>query len=319
MSTTFTGANAIGAYRIEDDFNNGASGDYQPFGRGVAIDTFEGTNNGTELYEFCQRTPTSVVEGNFQGSWSVNFVLSTLDFLDIFDSNASGSPTDYKFDDPQSFEMVVHRKDSTAGTDGYTRIATGCIAQTLEFDAQVDGTVDVTMSGVYAGEKLEDSTDIESNYSQVDSNKDSIAFDDVTTIDFKGNSLKLPRGVTISLDNSMTLLSVLGDREAGEFTTGPLSGTVEFTQAVEVDDTATLESMYGSSSGTGDSVSDSNSMTITMENDSTASPGNVTVEWNLTGFTESYSESGIDVEEDFVSADVSETLNGSITATVTEP
>lgn len=317
MSPAFTGAKAIGAYRIEDSFNGGAGGNtFETFGRNVSVDTFEGVNNGVELFEFCQRSPTQVVEQSFEGSFSVSFVLSTWSFLDLFDDTTEDTDGDtnpeYGFETPQSFELIVSRKDATTTSD--TRIATGCIPQSLSIDSQVDGTVEVTIDGIYADEAYE-SVDT-SNYGQVASGKDALNFADVS-LSYDGGTLALPRGITINIDNQMNLLSTLGSRKASEFTVGPLTGSLDITHAVEVDETTTLESMYGGTS-VSETVSDDTAIDITFDNTNASGSGQVKAVWNFTGFTEDYSESGIDVEEDFIEADVTETIKGGVNVEVTE-
>lgn len=319
--TAFTGANAIGAYREESSFNDhDGTGDYEPFGRNVTIDTFEGANNGVELFEFCQRAPTGVIEQNFEGTFSTTFVASTFDFLELYDDETvdedSDSNPEYEFETPQSFEVIVDRKQSTTGTDGVTRVATGCIPQSLEVSVTVDGLLEVTIDGVYAGEEKRDE-DIESSYSQVPEDKDALTFADVT-FDYNGSSLELPRGVTVSLESGTSLLSTLGSREASNFTVGSLTGSVDITHAVEVDETTTLESMYGTTDSAGGDVADDNTIVITMDNGESSDSGQVKAEWTIPGFTESYAESGIDVEEEFVEADITETLSGKPSVEVTE-
>lgn len=320
--TTFTAVNAVGTYATESTFDEGddttsASGTAKTFGRNVTVDTFEGVNNGQQLYQFSDRVPVQVVEQNFEGSFSVSFVLASFQFLELYDDNIpdnldstdSGVDATATFEEPTSFEMVVNREDSDI-----TRVATGCIPTSLEIDVQVDGTATVTVDGIYANEYKRTSDTL--TQPTIDSDKDPINFAD-TSFTYEGSSLSLPRGVTISIENNMTLLSVLGQRTAGEYTVGSLTASVDISHAVEVNETDTLESMYGASSGVGTSVADDDAIVVTMDNGNTEGSGLVKGVWTFNGFTESYSENGIDVEEDFIGADVTETVT-SIDADITE-
>lgn len=321
--TVFTASDATLTYLVEQSFRGNVTDDSpKPFGRGTTVETYEFENNGEPLYRFGSRLPDTVSETQFRGSFSVSFTLATFTPFELFEASppTDGSGNDvYDFGnlngDPQSFKIKITR-DS-----GIARLVEGCVAQSLEIDSQVDGTVSVTISGAYATETRLEGVSSPSDPS-IAGGKDALTFAD-TTLNYKSTNnnidLALPRGVTISIEQNNTLLSVLGQRTAGDFSTAEMTVSLDITHALEQTETVSLEDMYGSAgSGSPQTNVRNQIIKVTLDNGNESGTGSqAKAVFEITGFPDSYSEGGLDVQEDFVNADLSFT-GTDIIATVSE-
>jgi len=308
--TVFTASDAVVSYIIEEDFNGSSTGNNQRFGRGETIETVELNNNNEQLYEFGDRLPGTIRATNVSGSFSVSFTLATFQFLELLEKDPASSGTGAdQYDlgsrnsDPQSFKISITRDGS-----GEKRLIEGCVVQSLEMDSNVDGTVNVTLSGSYATEKVLSGVASPSDPS-VSGNKPAQTFAD-TTLDFDPDdsniTIGLPQGVTVSVEQNNPLLSVLGQRQAGAFATAGMTASVDISEAVEEASTDSLETMYGVGGiqDVQDNIQEIETR-ITFDNGKPSGEGQVQAVFKLFGKPESYSESGLNSAEDFVSADLS--------------
>jgi len=167
--TTPTGANTIVVYRWEDDgtFNQdvGSPSDTtdKVFGANETLDTADFSNNPERMNRPFQRHAETILETQFDGSWSTEFVLANTWWLQYFygqpETNGTSAPYTHTYDTdptvgpndynpPRSAHIIeeIHLPDGSVTQNVYK----GVVAGSIDLDVSVEDTVSISLDGNYA-------------------------------------------------------------------------------------------------------------------------------------------------------------------------
>lgn len=165
MSSSVTGAHTIWVYRWEDDgqYNQepGSISDTEDkiFGTNETMDSQDRENNPERMFRPYSRAAEEIIEGQFDGSWSADFVLTNSWFLQFFFGEPSitevTADTEYthSYDShPRNPPKTAHLIEETHYPDGTVEqvVYTGCTAGTIDLDVSVEDTVGISLDGLYA-------------------------------------------------------------------------------------------------------------------------------------------------------------------------
>ncbi|MFB6284579.1 MAG: phage tail tube protein [Halobacteria archaeon] len=229
------------------DFATGSpsDSDNKPFGSDASLKTHEGANNAIEVFDPNSREAREVIERNFEGSWSVEWILTNPWILRAaIDNNVSSSGTDptthtYSGEVPYSMRLVVGNEQT-----GHERILKGCVLSSISFSADVGGMVKVSADGAYADEKLNQNVTLTS---QPSINERPMTFAQAQ-VDRAGSTLSLIQNAQVQIQNNIDLLNELGTRTPVDYSPKQRTATISYGDIVE--DDAELTRMYGDSAAT---------------------------------------------------------------------
>ena len=174
MSAT-SGAHTLWVYRWEDDgeFNQapGALADStnKVFGANETMDSADRANNPERMFRPFSRAAEEIIETNFEGSWSADFVLANTWWLQFFfgapqTESISGdgtAPYRHTYDTDPSVGGVpksAHLIEETHHADGTVEqtVYTGTVAGSIDIDVSTEDTVSISLDGNYADEQTYD-------------------------------------------------------------------------------------------------------------------------------------------------------------------
>jgi len=169
MSTTATGAQTIWVYLWEDDdaFNQTPgsptesilNGDEKIFGINETMDSQDRENNPERMFRPFSRTAEDIIETQFDGSWSADFVLTNSWWLQFFfgeptvtEVTAGTEYTHFYETDPATPPKSAHLIEETHYPSGNVEqvVYTGCAASSIDIDVATEDTVGVSLDGLYA-------------------------------------------------------------------------------------------------------------------------------------------------------------------------
>jgi len=162
MSATATGANTIWVYVFEDDdsFNQDA-GDptdstFKIFGTNETMDAQDRENNPERMFRPFSRSAEDIIETQFDGSWTADFVLTNSWWLQFFFGRPTISGTSAPFThdyatDPTSPPRTAHLIEETHYPDGTIEqvVYRGCTASSVDVDVATEDTVSISLDGFY--------------------------------------------------------------------------------------------------------------------------------------------------------------------------
>lgn len=187
-----SGAHTIWVYRWEDDGEfNQAPGDPtdstdKVFGANETMDSADRANNPERMFRPFSRAAEEIIETNFEGSWSADFVLANTWWLQFFfgapttsSVNDDGSaPWEHTYDTDPSVggsPKSAHLIEETHHPDGSIEqtVYTGVVAGSIDMDVSTEDTVSVSLDGNYADEQTyDDNVSAESPYGVIGSQPD---------------------------------------------------------------------------------------------------------------------------------------------------
>lgn len=231
------------------------------FGAGVTLGTNEGSNNAERVFRPGSRQAQYVLESQFDGSWSVDFVLTHPWFLKGFfgdpttvdgrtdDGTTTGNVVTYEhtFDGKFPDTMMLTEQIDRPGGKVDQRVLTGCVVSSVEISVDVEGQAEVSMDGAYATETL---------YQDVANNGPFSAIDQPTTtrrpLHFgqakmyrDGATEALVQDASLSLEGNVDMVYELGSRIAADFSPKAIEPDLSYTRLVDPGNFKDRKSMYG--------------------------------------------------------------------------
>lgn len=256
------------------------------FGSNVIMSTNEGSNNAVRQFKPGSRQAEHVIEQQFSGSFSVDFTLTNPWFLkSVYGSpTASGStaPYNYTYDGKVPISMRLVQQTRMPDNTYDNRIYKGCIPTSVDIDTSVEDVVNVSVSGAYADEVLEedvpssdDATATYSQFSQPNTDERPLHFAEANLyVQDSGGSTtiggtnytkrQLVQDVSLSLEGNVDIVYELGTRLGVDISAKALEPTLSYGDIM--DDEEELKDLYGSN--------DSNSFTEPQDPNLVDSSGN---------------------------------------------
>lgn len=275
-----TGAHTIWVYRWEDDGEfNQSPGDVtddtdKVFGADETMDTSDRSNNPERMFRPFNRQAETIIETQFDGSWSADFVLANTWWLQFFFGQPAVSGTSpathtYSIDSSQSTSSSptpprsAHLIEETHHYDGSVEqtIYTGVAAGSVDISVSVEDTVSITVDGVYADEETYDgNVDTDSPYGEI-GDQPSLSYrpmhfgNSTLSMDVDGDDTietrSLIQDASVSLEGSLELAYELGTRFGVLPQYLQYEPEVDYTQLVTADNSiGERVQMYGATAGT---------------------------------------------------------------------
>lgn len=167
MSATITGAQQVVTFVFEDTgtFNQDprttmpSDSNFKPFGTDETFDSQDRDQNPSRMFRPFNRSADEILEGEFGGSWSMDFTLTNGQWLRFIygdpTSTSVDSYTEYSFQfEAQTVPRSAHIIEEIHYEDGNVEqtVYTGCLASSADVSVSVGDPVDVSLSGDYADE-----------------------------------------------------------------------------------------------------------------------------------------------------------------------
>ncbi len=272
---TATGANQILTFVFEDagSYNQDPSSvtdtNFKPFGVNETMGSQDRNNNPTRQYRPFSRAAQEVLEGSFDGSWSIDATLTNAHFLRTIygDPSTGGSGDVYNFTlDPRAPPRTMQIIEETHYSDGEIEqtVFQGCATDSVDIDVSVGDPVDISLDGSYATETTRStvagdslaygssSGGIAGNGGQPDTLARPLHFGNSELQFGYGGSqsaLGLVQDASISYSANMQLEEEIGTRFASAPTFGQFEPDLSFSRIVSKDSADTPKrAMYGGSS-----------------------------------------------------------------------
>lgn len=270
-----TGAHTVWVYRWEDndEFNqapgNPTDTTDKIFGANETMDTADASNNPERMMRPFQRHAEEIIETQFDGSWSADFVLTNTWWLQFVFGEPDTGTGDHVYETtphagtssaptpPKSAHLVkeVHHHDGTVEQTVFT----GCIAGSIDFEVSVEDTVSVSLDGVYADETTYEDPTTNSPIGEIGSQPSldyrPMHFGNSTLrMDVNGDgsaeTRSLIQDASISLEGNAEMAYELGTRFAVIPQYLAYEPSVDYTQLVTADTSPEeRQQMYGASVG----------------------------------------------------------------------
>jgi len=288
------GHQSRGFYLWEDDgsgnpdFATSPPADSTPkaFGADAVITTLEGSNNAVRVFEPGNREAIEIIEQEFAGSWTVEFVLTNPWFLRaVLDNNVSSSgtdPTTHTYDGDVPYSMRIVQGTETLSSE---RIAKGCVCARCDFNVNVQGNIEVTLEGAYADEE-----NVDNIQAQPGLDYRPMHFGQAS-LDRGGSTLSLLQDASVTIENNTDLIYELGIRTAVDYSPKQRTIDVDYTGIKE--DNTELERMYGSSAAVQQKVTNTSNFQFIADNGESGSAANILRINANTGFPDSFSPQGL--------------------------
>jgi hypothetical protein len=342
MSTT-TGANVIFAYRWEDDgeFNqdvDDGSGAYAPsdttnknFGANESLDTADRANNPERMNRPFSRSAEQIIEAQFDGSWSTEFVLANTWWLQYFYGKpavqGTSAPFTHTYDvdptvgpDDTNIPRSAHLIEETHHSDGTVKqtVYKGAVATSIDVDISVEDTVSISIDGDYADEVSFDNPETNSPLGEIGTQPkleyrpmhygNGILRMDVNN-DGTIETRRKIQDAGISLEGNTELARELGTRFAVAREDLAFEPSLDYTSLVDGDIAHDeRESVYGASAGSTTSspqeTLDGSSIDGELEIDANTSKDNKVIFNILGAFPDDYSRSGIGAPDEALEEDI---------------
>jgi len=292
MSATPTAGHQTTLSYVHEDagFNSSPNDtDNKPFGYDATLSTFDGSHNAVRVFDPNSREAARVVEQEFTGSFTVDFVLANPWFFqEVFGAaSTSGSgPYTHEFGDGTGDAPTSMRIFQGDDSNGFERVLGGCIVTSADISFDVPGQITVSLSGAYADEPTTDITVTGQPTVQREPLMTHHA-----TLDRDGTTLSLTQSVGLSIATNDALIYDLGSRTAVAHNPKQYEYDLDYTRIVE--NTNDLERFYGNDTTLQDQIDNTAAITITADNGKSGSAQNK-VEWQLSDvFPADHSRSGV--------------------------
>jgi len=170
MSTSVTGAHTIWVYLWEDDdaFNQdpgvptenvSTDADQKIFGINETMDAQDRENNPERMFRPFSRSAEDIIETQFDGLWTADFVLTNSWWLQFFFGDptvtevTAGTEYEHFYEtDPRTPPKTAHLIEETHYPSGNVEqvVYTGCAASSIDIDVATEDTVGISIDGLYA-------------------------------------------------------------------------------------------------------------------------------------------------------------------------
>lgn len=302
----------------ENSFNQDAEEsltdtEHKTFGANISVNTLEGSNNALRVFgNPNKREATDIIEQSFDGSVSVEFTLTNPWWIQAILgplSSDGGTSAPYTHTPDSDMPKTMRIIQGTEAT-GNERTLTGVFFTSAEISVSTGGEVTVSMEGAYANEN-ENSPGAEGLVSQVETSKRPMMFHQAS-LSLNGTTQRLVQNVSVSIENNVDGIEELGTRFLVDYSPKVRSTTLSYGDIV--DDDSELTRMYGGSTSPQQTVTQSDSVTLTFDNGGTGGATNrLSIDLSL-AFPNSYGRSGIADPESDIEGDISDMV-GQITCT----
>lgn len=165
-ASTTTGAQTLWTFVWEDDDSfaqepgEPADNDFKPFGDRENITEPDGNNNYESIFRPFSREPSNYLEGEFTGSWGVDFIYTNPYWLSFIFGAPDVVETDGVYNltyelSPDNPPRSAHVIEETHYDDGSVEqnVYIGAIVESPSVSISVGDTVDVSLSGNYSSER----------------------------------------------------------------------------------------------------------------------------------------------------------------------
>lgn len=226
--TIQTGAHSTLVYYWEDDGWTSDPSDTtaKTYGKDATLSAFEGSRNAVELFEPNSREVEDWIEQNFEGTFTVDFVLANPYWLRAVLDTPSSSGTDptthtYNGEEPSSMQIVTGNTKS--GEDWLLR---GAVVASATISVEVTGNVTVSLNGAYA--ELEE-TQPGTQETQASEDDEAFNFADAS-LAIGGTTQRLIQSLQLTIANNTDLVYELGMETAVDFSPKARMLTVDHVQ-----------------------------------------------------------------------------------------
>lgn len=256
----------------ESTYGTKATGTYLPFGHGTKISVSR-KNNIEKVYGLGSRDSTSLVPKQYEGNFSVDFVMASPWFLKAFTgknpSKAGAGPYEYTYTENGTVGSFTLENGFDLDTDRSIFLK-GCKCNNMTITAAVNEVAKVKMDGNYKSEEKAASLT-------------AITSETFEPYCFVQGSLQFPSGTTIgdvqsceiSMTNNIEGVYGLGSR----FNTAQIPKQADYSFRVTAafeDPTKLLDLFYGSASGSpAGTVAETASLVFTFSNSGTGTAARI--------------------------------------------
>lgn len=242
-----TGALSYVQLRKETTYGTDAAGTDMAFGHGVNTEPTR-RNNITRVRGLGSRNAESLVEGRFEGSLAVNFILSNNRWLGAVlgssSSAAAGSAYDHTYAEADTIPSMTIEEGTDLGTTDHVSKFLGCKVNELTMRCNAGEVVNVTMDTIYKTETEGSSLD------------GTPASEAESPMFFAEGTLELPSGSTLArvqsidfrISNNLIRTYGLGSRLISALVEGNRDYTFTINKTFEVASDM-LEKFYGNVAG----------------------------------------------------------------------
>jgi len=182
-------------------------------GYGAQVTTKEGSHQATKLFQPDSRSPNKFVEEQFEGTLSLEFVLSGPEFLELcIAPGDGGSPETFQGDFPTSATVVIgdEQRDNEDTLKGF-------VVSDCEISCEVPGEFRVTLDGAFATQET-DTTGIGTNgpADQPLPSGEPLTFQEAKYT-VNGNVIKVLSNASLSISNNVDMLGDFGTNVAVDY------------------------------------------------------------------------------------------------------
>lgn len=235
------------------------------FGPDLTVDSAEGTNGIERILNPGSREACGILAQRFEGAWSVTFSLQNPWWLQelIAPAESDGTdPTEHTFEGEDATSMRIVIGDENAGSERELR---GAVIADATITANVDQKVQVSLSGLYADEELDDDT----TPTEQPAACDGVFNFEEAKLEIDGESYEVTQSAEVSVTTNAQMVPGLNSRTAVGYFLGPRNPEVQFTE-VKPSDEDRLIDFYGSDTGP-DTVDDQLSCDLICDNEDSGS------------------------------------------------
>ena len=278
-----TGADVALNYYWEDSFATDSPSDTtaKVFGSNLVVDTAEGNNQLTGITRPGSNNYQDFVEGPFIGRWGVRFNITNPWWVrSLFGEpstvdNGDGTYTHtYSSGDGDSMQIGINYLN---GDD--VRVLEGCVPQQASVSVSPGQDPQVTLTGQYAGERLDTGTT-----AQVTTSERQLTFAQ-SHADFAGSEKLLVQSADLNLGVNAEVLNAIGTRFGVGYVSRLIEPDLNITQYQEGSDVTDIEEFYGGSGETEpqDNIDNEVSANLRVDNEVSAGSGKNSMEFQLSG------------------------------------
>lgn len=216
MTTTRTavaGHNTRVAYDYEDDFGSTpGTPSWKVPGVDTTVNTKEGSHNITKLFGSDSREATELVKERFEGTLSVEFVLSNPDWIPLAIAEGDGgSPETYSGYFPTASTWVIG--DEVRGQED---VLNGVVCTDCEISCEVPGEFQVSLDFIYANQTTKSSVGAVGPADQPVPQNSPLTFTEAEYT-VGGTVIEIVSNASLSLSNDPDLLGDFGTNVAVDY------------------------------------------------------------------------------------------------------
>jgi len=200
------GHNTRVAYDYEDDFGTTpGTPSWKVPGVDTAVTTKEGTHNVVKLFDPDSREATELIEELFEGTLSVEFVLSNPDWIPLVIAPGDGSsPEKFSGDFPTSSTWVVG--DEVRDQED---VLNGVVCTDCEISCEVPGEFTVSLDFAYANQSTESSVGSVGPSDQPTPSNPPLTFSEAKYT-VGGTEIEIVSNASLSISNNPDMLGDFG-------------------------------------------------------------------------------------------------------------